>query len=45
VIISLLRRELVPLANPTYMAAVQILSQCWKYGEELKNWNNEKYNY
>lgn len=28
-----------------YGAAVQILSQCWKHGEELKNWHNKKYNH
>ena len=25
--------------------AVGILSQCWKYGEELRKWHNKEYNY
>lgn len=28
-----------------YGYAVSILSQCWKYGEELKKWHNKEYNY
>jgi len=28
-----------------YGAAVSILSQCWKYGEELRNWHNKEYNH
>lgn len=28
-----------------YGCAVNILSQCWKYGEELRKWHNKKYNY
>lgn len=28
-----------------YGAAVSILSQCWKYGEELRKWHNKEYNY
>ena len=28
-----------------YGCAVSILSQCWKYGEELRNWHNKEYNY
>ena len=28
-----------------YGCAVSILSQCWKYGEELRKWNNKEYNY
>ena len=27
-----------------YGCAVDILSQCWKYGEELRKWHNKKYN-
>lgn len=27
-----------------YGAAVQMLSQCWKHGEELRKWHNKKYN-
>ena len=26
-----------------YGCAVAILSECWKYGEELRRWNNKKY--
>lgn len=25
--------------------AVQILSLCWEYGEELRKWHNKEYNY
>ena len=28
-----------------YGCAVSILSQCWKYGEELRGWHNKQYNY
>lgn len=28
-----------------YGCAVGILSQCWKYGEELRKWHNKEYNY
>lgn len=28
-----------------YSCAVSILSQCWKYGEELRKWHNKEYNY
>lgn len=28
-----------------YGSAVQILSTCWKYGEELRVWHNSRYNY
>lgn len=28
-----------------YSAAVQMLSQCWKYGEELRKWHNKEYNH
>ena len=28
-----------------YGMAVNILSQIWEYGEELRNWHNKKYNY
>lgn len=28
-----------------YGAAVSILSQCWKYGEELRKWHNKEYNH
>ena len=28
-----------------YGCAVSILSQCWKYGEELRKWHNQEYNY
>ena len=28
-----------------YGCAVNILSQCWKYGEELRKWHNKEYNY
>lgn len=28
-----------------YGCAVNILSHCWKYGEDLKKWHNKKYNY
>lgn len=28
-----------------YGCAVSILSQCWKYGEELRRWHNGEYNY
>ena len=28
-----------------YGCAVSILSQCWKYGEELRKWHNKEYNY
>ena len=28
-----------------YSCAVSILSQCWRYGEELRKWHNKKYNY
>ena len=28
-----------------YGCAISILSQCWKYGEELRKWHNKEYNY
>lgn len=28
-----------------YGIAVKILSDCWIYGNDLKNWHNQKYNY
>jgi hypothetical protein len=28
-----------------YGAAVKILSQCWKHGEELRKWHNKEYNH
>ena len=28
-----------------YGCAVNILAQCWKYGEELRKWHNKEYNY
>lgn len=28
-----------------YGASVSILSQCWKYGEELRKWHNKEYNH
>lgn len=28
-----------------YGASVSILSQCWIYGEELRNWHNKEYDY
>jgi hypothetical protein len=28
-----------------YGCAVKILSECWEYGEELRKWHNEKYDY
>ena len=28
-----------------YGVAVSILSQCWKYGEELRKWHNKEYGY
>lgn len=28
-----------------YGAAVKALSQCWKYGEELRKWHNKEYGY
>ena len=28
-----------------YGAAVNILSRCWIYGEELRKWHNKEYNY
>lgn len=28
-----------------YGCAVSILSQYWKYGEELRKWHNKEYNY
>ena len=28
-----------------YWCAVSILSQCWKYGEELRKWHNGEYGY
>ena len=28
-----------------YGCAVNILSQCWEYGEELRRWHNKEYNY
>ena len=28
-----------------YGCAVNILSQCWIYGEELRKWHNKKYDY
>lgn len=28
-----------------YNSAVAILTQCWEYGEELRQWHNNKYNY
>lgn len=28
-----------------YNAAVSILANCWEYGEDLRKWHNEKYDY
>ena len=28
-----------------YGCAVNILSQCWEYGEYLRKWHNKEYNY
>ena len=28
-----------------YGCAVNILVQCWEYGEELRKWHNKEYNY
>ena len=28
-----------------YGCAVNILSQCWEYGEQLRKWHNKQYNY
>lgn len=28
-----------------YGCTISILSQCWIYGKELKEWHNKKYNY
>ena len=28
-----------------YGCAANILSQCWKYGEELRKWHNKEYGY
>ena len=28
-----------------YGCAVNILSQCWEYGEALRKWHNKEYNY
>lgn len=28
-----------------YGIAVSILSNCWKYGEELRKWHNKEYNW
>lgn len=28
-----------------YGCAVSVLSQCWKYGEELRKWHNKEYDY
>ncbi len=28
-----------------YGVAVQILSLCWEYGEELRKWHNKEYDY
>lgn len=28
-----------------YGVAVNILSQCWEYGEELRKWHNKEYKY
>lgn len=28
-----------------YGCAVNILAQCWEYGEELRKWHNKEYNY
>lgn len=28
-----------------YGMAVNILSQCWEYGEELRKWHNKEYDY
>ena len=28
-----------------YVCAVNVLSKCWKYGEELRKWHNKEYNY
>jgi len=28
-----------------YGASVQVLSQCWKYGEDLRKWHNKEYNH
>lgn len=33
------------ITGSMYGAAVSILSQCWKYGEELRKWYNKEYNY
>jgi len=28
-----------------YGCAVNILSQCWEYGEQLRKWHNKQYDY
>ena len=28
-----------------YGASVNILSQCWEHGEDLRKWHNKEYNY
>lgn len=28
-----------------YGCAVNILAQCWEYGEELRKWHNKEYGY
>lgn len=33
------------ITGSMYGRAVIILSQYWKYGEELRKWHNKKYNY
>lgn len=33
------------ITGSMYGKAVRILSQFWEYGEELRKWNNKKYNH
>lgn len=35
--------DIYGITGNIYSTAVEILSECWKYGEELRKWHNSKY--
>lgn len=37
--------DTVGLSGYQYGAAVSVLSQCWKHGEDLRKWHNKQYNH
>lgn len=37
--------DIDPITGFMHVCAVNVLSQVWKYGEELRKWHNKKYGY